>query len=64
MSNDGARTLAGPDGSLRLSPDAADALREALRRAELLMQSPQPPEGLQHLAGLLVHLRTLRQCIA
>ncbi len=64
VTNDEALSLSCEDGSMRLSPEAAHALREAIRQADLLVQEPEGSRGLHHLAGLLVQLRTLRQRIA
>jgi hypothetical protein len=64
VTNDEALSLAGEDGSLRLSPAAAHALREAISHADRLVQEPEGTRGLCHLASLLVQLRTLRQSIA
>lgn len=64
ITHDEAWSVACRDGSMRLSPTAAHALREAVRQMDLLVQAPDSPEALRYLTGMLVQLRTLRQSMA
>jgi len=47
------------EGSIRLSPFAANQLREALEQMELLLRTRHENAGLRHLVAMLTSLQTL-----